>query len=91
MPVTDTVTPVLLSGQAYIRNYQDGVSLSEQQETDLEGVFPLALWTDKMFEDGTLSQLSEKWFGMDVTEVPEGEVNYVTTTGDNAWQSYEAE
>lgn len=50
-----TVTPVLLSGQAYIRNYQDGVSLSEQQETDREGVFPLALWTDKMFEDGTLS------------------------------------
>ena len=46
---------MLLSGQAYIRNYQDGVSLSEQQETDLEGVFPLALWTDKMFEDGTLS------------------------------------
>ena len=45
----------------------------------------------QMHEDGTLSELSQKWFGMDVTEVPEGEVNYVTTTGDNAWQSYEAE
>lgn len=50
-----SVSPILLSGQAYIRNYQDGVSLSDQQETDLEGIFTLALWTDKMFEDGTIS------------------------------------
>lgn len=47
--------PVLLTGQAYIRDYQDGVSLSDQQESDIEGVFPVALWADKMFEDGTLS------------------------------------
>ena len=43
----------------------------------------------QMHEDGTLTDLSNKWFGMDVTGVPEGEVNTVTTTGDNAWQSYE--
>lgn len=43
----------------------------------------------QMHEDGTLSELSNKWFGMDVTQLPAGEVNYVTTTGDNAWQSYE--
>ena len=43
----------------------------------------------QMHEDGTLTALSEKWFGMDVTALPEGEVNYVTTTGDTAWQSYE--
>ena len=43
----------------------------------------------EMHEDGTLSELSNKWFGMDVTGLPDGEVNYVTTTGDNAWQSYE--
>lgn len=44
---------------------------------------------DEMHEDGTLAELSNKWFGMDVTALPEGEVNYVTTTGEDAWQSYE--
>ena len=44
---------------------------------------------EQMHEDGTLTGLSNKWFNMDVTELPEGEVNYVTTTGENAWQSYE--
>lgn len=44
---------------------------------------------DQMHQDGTLSELSNKWFEMDITNVPDGEVNYVTTTGDNAWQSNE--
>ena len=44
---------------------------------------------DQMHEDGTLTEMSQKWFDMDVTSLPEGEVNYVTTTGDDAWQSYE--
>lgn len=44
---------------------------------------------EQMHEDGTLTEFSNKWFSMDVTALPEGEVNYVTTTGDNAWQSYE--
>lgn len=48
--------PVLLTGQAYIRNYMDGISLSEKQEGDPEGIFPLALWAEKMFEDGTVSK-----------------------------------
>lgn len=43
----------------------------------------------EMHEDGTLTEISTKWFGNDLTGLPEGEVNYVTTTGDNAWQSYE--
>lgn len=43
----------------------------------------------EMHEDGTLASLSDKWFGMDVTALPAGEVNYVTTSGENAWQSYE--
>lgn len=43
----------------------------------------------EMMADGTLAEFSNKWFGMDVTALPEGEVNYVTTTGDTAWQSYE--
>lgn len=45
----------------------------------------------QMHEDGTLEELSMKWFDMDVTGLPEGEVNYVTTTGEDAWQSYEEE
>ena len=44
---------------------------------------------EQMHEDGTLTGLSNKWFNMDVTGLPAGEVNYVTTTGENAWQSYE--
>lgn len=44
---------------------------------------------DQMHADGTLSKLSNQWFEMDITGVPDGEVNYVTTTGDNAWQSNE--
>ena len=43
----------------------------------------------QMHEDGTLTEMSEKWFDMDVTSLPEGEVDYVTTTGDDAWQGYE--
>lgn len=43
----------------------------------------------QMHEDGTLTEMSEKWFDMDVTSLPEGEVDYVTTTGNDAWQSYE--
>ena len=44
---------------------------------------------EEMHSDGTLSSISEKWFGTDLTGLPDGEVNYVTTTGDKAWQSYE--
>lgn len=43
----------------------------------------------EMHDDGTLTELSDKWFGMDVTGLPDGEVNTVTTNGDDAWQSYE--
>ena len=44
---------------------------------------------DEMHADGTLTELSNKWFGMDVTGLPEGCVNYVEPTGDNAWTSNE--
>lgn len=44
---------------------------------------------EEMQNDGTLSEFSNKWFEMDITQLPDGEVNYVTTTGDNAWQSNE--
>lgn len=45
----------------------------------------------QMHEDGTLKEFSKKWFNMDVVSLPAGEVNYVTTTGNNAWQSYTAQ
>ena len=44
---------------------------------------------EEMYADGTLADYAEKWFGRDVTALPDGEVNYVVTTGDDAWQSYE--
>ena len=43
----------------------------------------------QMHEDGTLSGFSNKWFEMDITPLPEGQVEYVVPTGDNAWQSNE--
>ena len=51
------LTPLLMTGQAYIRNLNDGVSASDQQPGDEEGVFAVALWADRMFEDGTVSRL----------------------------------
>ena len=50
-----TLLPVLMTGQAYIRNYLDGVSVSDRQAGDETGHFPVALWADKMFDDGTIS------------------------------------
>lgn len=44
---------------------------------------------DQMHADGTLTEMSNKWFGMDVTGLPEGCVNYVEPTGENAWNSFE--
>lgn len=49
------VFPVLESGKAYIRNYHDGQDTALQQPEDLAGYFPLAVWTDKMFDDGAIS------------------------------------
>ena len=50
------LSPVLLTGQSYIRNYEDGASLSDQQPGDEEGVFPLAVLSDRMSEDGSVSR-----------------------------------
>lgn len=50
------VYPVLETGRAYIRNLTDGLDTAQQQETDETGYFNVAVWTDKMFEDGTLSR-----------------------------------
>lgn len=56
-PGNVSLFPVLLTGDAFIRNYQDGASLSEQQPGDEEGVFPLALWADRIEDSGKVSHL----------------------------------
>ena len=57
VPEDVMLSPILLTGKAYIRNFEDGVSLSDQQPGDEEGVFALALWADKMDADGQVSRL----------------------------------
>ena len=51
------LSPVLMTGEAYIRNYEDGLNVTQQQPTDDEGRFCVALWSDKMFGDGNVSHL----------------------------------
>lgn len=55
LPEGVSLSPVLVTGQSYIRNYLDGSSTTEQTETDLTGRFPVALWADKMFDHGVQS------------------------------------
>ncbi len=38
-----SISPLLITGDAYIRNFADGSSSSEQQPGDLEGVFTVAM------------------------------------------------
>ena len=44
---------------------------------------------DEMHANGKLAEFSNKWFEMDITALPEGQVNFVEPTGDNAWVSKE--
>ena len=55
VPADVMLSPILVTGQAYIRNYEDGASTVGQQPGDEEGRFCVALWSDKMFQDGTVS------------------------------------
>lgn len=50
------VYSLLETGRAYIRDFTDGLDTTKQQETDKTGYFDVALWTEKMFEDGTVSK-----------------------------------
>lgn len=47
--------PLLMTGQAYLRAAVNGDDTVEQQPGDAEGRFAVSVWSDKMFEDGTLS------------------------------------
>lgn len=49
------VYSVLETGKAYIRSLTDGTNDSSQQPNDPVGYFPLAVWTDKVLPDGTVS------------------------------------
>ncbi len=49
------LSPVLVTGQAYIRNIEDGLNVADQQPTDEEGRFVVAMWSDKMFDGGAVS------------------------------------
>ncbi|MBQ4639193.1 MAG: Gldg family protein [Clostridia bacterium] len=49
------VYPVLETGKSYIRDFSDGLDTTDRQESDPYGYFNLAVWTDKMFEDGQIS------------------------------------
>lgn len=60
-----------------------------RNEANQEWILAFNDLIEEMHNDGTLEELSMKWFDMDVTGLPDGEVNYVTTNGDDAWQSYE--
>ncbi|MBE5786454.1 MAG: hypothetical protein E7324_02820 [Clostridiales bacterium] len=57
LPPGVALSPVLMTGQAYVRDYFDGVVSSDQQPTDLEGRFPVALWADKIYDNGNQSHL----------------------------------
>lgn len=50
------VYSLLETGRAYIRDFTDGKDTTARQETDKTGYFDVALWTEKMFEDGTVSK-----------------------------------
>ncbi len=51
------LSPVLMSGDAYVRHYRDGKDITHPQEGDETGQFPVALWADKMFDNGQVSHL----------------------------------
>lgn len=55
LPEGVALSPVLVTGEAYIRNFLDGLATSEQQPDDLTGRFPVALWADKIHENGIQS------------------------------------
>lgn len=57
VPEDVMLTPILLTGQAYIRHYEDGLDVSTRQPGDEEGVFAVGLWVEKLLESGETSQM----------------------------------
>lgn len=57
LPEGVALSPILLTGQAYIRDFEGDLTLSDQQPGDETGVFAVALWADRMEESGVVSRL----------------------------------
>lgn len=51
------LTPLLLTGEAYIRAIDDGSDSADQQPGDEEGVFAVGLWSEKLLESGETSRM----------------------------------
>jgi len=71
--------PLLMTGDAYLRTVVDGDDTVEQQPGDAEGQFAVSVWSDKMFEDGTVSHLftlgdcnvfMDYWMQMNTSSTP---------------------
>lgn len=60
-----------------------------RQEENKDVILAINDLIAQMQSDGTLSTFSNNWFEMDITQLPEGQENHVTPTGENAWNSYE--
>ena len=56
LPEGVALSPVLVTGEAYIRNYLDGLTTTDQQPTDETGRFALALWAEKIYETSVQSR-----------------------------------
>ena len=57
IPADVTLTPLLMTGQAYIRNIDDGAVTADQQPGDEEGVFAVGLWSEKLLETEQTSKM----------------------------------
>ena len=73
------LSPILMTGEAYIRNFGDGLSTSSQQPGDKEGRFAVALWADKLFDSGNISHafvigdfslFSDAWIRSNTSSTP---------------------
>lgn len=72
LPEGVSLSPVLVTGNAYIRNYLDGLATSDQQPGDEQGRFVVSLWADKIFEDGVQSQafiMGEEYSFLDIHQL----------------------
>lgn len=49
--------PLLVSGNAYLRDTADGDDTVEKQPGDVEGAFAVSVWSDKLYENDAVSHM----------------------------------
>ena len=49
--------PLLMTGEAYLRESVSGDDTAEQQPGDPEGKFAVSMWSDQLFENGAVSHM----------------------------------